>query len=206
MRYTLAVITFFLVFWFETSSSQGWIEYANLTDRFSINFPSEPKIEEITYLSEFDATYPARIYSVSENDAFYSVTVVDFTDAQEIHASMEKTEAATSSATWINDQRAAVARAATEFRNRGGEVTHDAWSHIDRVEGHQLQITNTDSSRTYAAMYMNGDASRVYILEATVAPRSIPPGQFQQSLGFLDLSGDRIRYQLSANGCTIRPE
>ena len=203
MRYKhLHAISFLLLF-SGISNAQGWMEYVNLNDFFSINLPGDPEINETTYLSEFDATYPARIYTVQSEKSLYSVTVVDFTDAQAIHAAMEKTEAATSSSTWINDQRAAVARAAREIRSRAGEITHDAWSHIDRVEGLQLQITNSDNSRTYAGIYMNGNSSRLFILEATVAPRSMPPGQFQQSLGFVNSTGNRIRYQLSANGCTI---
>tara|TARA_B100000530_G_C15913815_1_gene470443 strand:- start:165 stop:776 length:612 start_codon:yes stop_codon:yes gene_type:complete len=203
MRYKKLYIVSFLVLFSGISNAQGWTEHVYLNDFFTINFPGDPEINETTYLSEFDATYPARVYTVNSQQSLYSVTVVDFTDAQAIHAAMEKTEAATSSATWINDQRAAVSRAAREMRSRGGEITHDAWSHIDRVEGLQLQMTNSDNSRTYAGIYMNGNSSRLFILEATVAPRSIPPGQFQQSLGFVDSSGNRIRYQLSANGCTI---
>ena len=65
----------------------------------------------------------------------YSVTVVDFRESERIHAEMEKTEAASGANAWINDQRASVARAARQFRQRGGEVTYDAWSHIDLVEG-----------------------------------------------------------------------
>ena len=63
---------------------------------------------------------------------------------------------------WEIDIRASVAYAATSFRQRGGEVTYDAYHYIDRIEGHQLQITNEDNSRTYAAMYLH--ARRLYIV------------------------------------------
>ena len=117
---------------------------------------------------------------------------------------MDKTEAATGPTNWLYDQRASVARAAREFRQRGGEVTYDAWSHIDRAEGLQLQITNTDGSRTFAGIYLNGNTSRLYVLEATVAARSPLPGLFQQSLRLLNEEGsERIRYLLSAHGCSI---
>lgn len=187
------------------SFAQEVFDSAGRADLFSVNFPSEPEVEEISYLSEFDAIFPARVYTAQVNSNRYSVTVVDFTDSEKIHAEMEKTEAASGSNAWINDQRASVARAAREFRQRGGEVTYDAWSHIDLVEGHQLQITNTDQSRTFAGIYMNGNASRLYVVEATVAPGSPPPGQFQQSLRFLDENGERIRYRLSPNGCSVDP-
>ena len=103
---------------------------------------------------------------------------------------------------WLYDQRASVAYAARNFRLRGGEVTYDAWHHIDLVEGHQLQITNPDQSRTYAGIYLHG--SRLYILEATVPADALPQGLFQQSLSFLDEEGNRIRYRLRPDGSTTR--
>ena len=67
------------------------------------------------------------------------------------------------------------------------------WDYIDLVAGHQLQLTKPDQSRTFAGIYLH--ESRLYILEATVPPDSPPPGLFQQSVGFLDFSGRRVRYQ-----------
>jgi len=188
------------------SLAKNWFEYVSSTDRFGVNFPSEPEVREFDYASEFDATFPGRVYTARVGDNTYSVTVVDFTESERIHAEMEKTEAASGANAWINDQRASVARAAREFRQRGGEVTYDAWSHIDLVEGHQLQITNPDQSRTFVGIYLHGNASRLHVLEATVAPGTPPPGQFQQSLRFLDETGERIRYRLSPNGCTVLPD
>jgi hypothetical protein len=183
---------------------QGWFEYTNRIDRFSVNFPGEPEVEEFTYESEFDALFPARRYTVLDGSSQYSVTVVDFTDAQRIHAEMEKTEAASAANTYINDQRASVIRAAREFRQRGSEVTYDGWSHVERVEGEQLQLTNPDGTRTFAGIYLHNRARRLYVLEATVPAASPPPAQFQQSLGFLDEYGNRVRYQRDADGGVIR--
>ena len=188
-----------------TAAAQSWFEYVNREDRFGVNFPADPEVVEFEYTSEFDAIFPARTYGAERRGDRFSVTVVDFTDSQAIHAAMEKTEAASGSNVWINDQRASVARAAREFRQRGGEITYDAWSHIDLVEGHQLQITNADGSRTYAAMYFNGDSRRLFVLEATISPSSPPAGQFQQSLRFLNEAGERVRYRLSPNGCSLLP-
>jgi hypothetical protein len=187
------------------AQSQGWFEYVNIADRFGVNFPAEPMVEDFVYQSEFDAVYPARNYRVQRGPNLFLVTVVDFTDAERIHAEMDKTEAASGANSWINDQRASVARAARQFRQRGGEVTYDAWGHIDLVEGHQLQMTNPDRSRTYAGIYFNGNAQRLYVLEATIAPNAPPAGQFQQSLRFLDDDGNRVRYRLSPNGCSLEP-
>ena len=167
-----------------------------------MNFPSEPEVREFNYASEFDATFPGRVYTARVGDNTYSVTVVDFRESERIHAEMKKTEAASGANAWINDQRASVARAAREFRQRDGEVTYDAWSHIDLVEGHQLQITNDDQSRTYAAIYLHD--SRLYIVEATVPPNSIPPGFFQQSLQWIDEDGSRVRYRNYSDAIKVR--
>ena len=196
---------FFILMFSGPSFAQGWIEFVSQIDRFGVNFPGEPDVQQFNYESEFNAVFPARIYTVQFGGNHYSATVVDFTDSAQIHTSMERTEAASGPSNWLYDQRASVARAAREFRERGGEVTYDAWSHIDRVEGHQLQLTNADGTRTFAGIYQNGHVNRLYVLEATVAPESPAPALFQQSLRFLDEEGERVRYLLTTTGCAIDP-
>jgi len=186
-----------------TASAQGWHTYEARDQFFSVNFPAEPEITDSTYASEYGATLPARIYRVRNGASLHSVTVVDYTQAQRIYAELpDRTDEANNASLWLYDQRASVAYAARNFRLRGGEVTYDAWHHIDLVEGHQLQVTNPDQSRTYASMYLH--EGRLYILEATVPPGSLPQGLFQQSLSFLDQDGNRIRYQLFPDGSRKR--
>ena len=190
------------------SAHAQWFEYVNQTDRFTVNLPAQPEIREIVYRSEYEAEFPARVYSVSDGESRYAVTVVDFRRAQQIHAEKlvgeRESEQIRGRNRWIADQRASVARAAREFRQRGGEVTYDAWGHLENVEGHQLQLTNPDGSRTFVAIYLHGQASRLYVLEGTVPGNMPPPGQFQQSLRFLDENGARIRYALEPDGSTTR--
>ncbi|MFL2546995.1 MAG: hypothetical protein ACJ0SL_06495 [Candidatus Rariloculaceae bacterium] len=186
--------------------AQGWFQFVSIEDRFSVNFPEEPEVEAFDYVSEFNAVFPARRYTAEVGGSQYSVTVVDFRESERIHSEMEKTEAASGANAWINDQRASVAKAAREFRERDAVVTYDAWSHIDLVEGHQLQLTNPDESLTFAGIYLHGHANRLHILEATVPPGYPPPGQFQQSINFLSDAGERIRYELSPNGCSFDPD
>jgi hypothetical protein len=45
------------------SYGQEWVEYANREDRFTCNFPSQPKVTETIYRSEHGADLPARVYS-----------------------------------------------------------------------------------------------------------------------------------------------
>jgi hypothetical protein len=65
---------------------------------------------------------------------------------------------------------------------------------VDLVEGQQLQLTNNaDQSRPFVFIAMHLD--RLYIFEGTVPPGRPEPGLFQQSVGFLDYKGRRVRYQ-----------
>ena len=185
--------------------AQGWFEYTNEADFFGINLPAEPIVEEFMWQSDFIAMYPARRYTVEVDGDRYLTTVVDFTDAKQIHEAMDNPEAASGPTNWIYAERSSVAAVAREFRERGSEVTYDAWSHLDRVEGHQIQLTNPDGSRTYAGIYLNANRHRLVFVEATVAAGSRPPIMFQQSLHFLDDDGQRIRYLLSTNGCVVDP-
>lgn len=181
--------------------AQGWVEFLDRDRFFGVNLPTEPDVSDIEYSSAHDAVFPARVYTVEDGDKFYAVTIVDYTDAQRIHAERaDRTEASRNE--WIKDVRASVAHEAWNFRKRGGEVTYDAWSDIERVEGHQLQITNPDQSRTYAGIYLHD--SRLFVLEATVPASWPPPILFQQSLHFFDEEGARVRYDLDPNGNTTR--
>ena len=188
----------------EPSLAQEWIEFASPEDRFTCNFPGEPNIAETTYLSEYGADLPARVYSATQGQSRYSVTVVDYNQSQPILT--EKAEACppgaepctgsttTGAGYWRNDVRGAIVHASGQFMQRDVELTDYMWNFIDLVEGHQLQLTNnTDKSRTYASIYMH--ENKLYIAEGTVPAGYPEPGIFQQSLGWLDENGIGLRYQ-----------
>jgi hypothetical protein len=162
------------------AAAQGWVHFADREELFSVNFPHEPMIAEISYHSEYHVELPAKVYTASDDRVSYEVTVVNYEDTQ------------------VVDVRGSIAYAAWNFRKRGGDITFDAYAQIDRIEGHQLQFTNSDSSRTYVAIHLH--KSRLYILEAAAPEGTPPPGHFQQSLSILDETGERIRYNLDADG------
>jgi hypothetical protein len=174
--------------------AQEWSEFTSRMDRFTVNFPGQPKVQELTWPSEYGAVFPGRTYSYEQGPNRYSITVIDYTDAERIHAERpNRTDAETGGAYWQVDVQASIAYAATKFRQREGvKVTYDAYHYIDLVSGHQLQLTNADQSRTFVGIYLH--ENRLYILEATVPPRAPQPGLFQQSLSFLDEAGSRVRY------------
>lgn len=185
--------------------AQDWTEYVSREDRFVTQFPGVPEVREISWDSEYGAVFPGRVHALDINGRHYSVTVIDYSDAEAIHAARTNFTEADDPASyqyWRIDKIASVAYAATQFRRRGGEVTYDAWHHIDRVPGHQLQITNPDGSRTFAGIYLHQD--QLFIIEVT-APRGTPPqGMFQQGLRFIDEEGRIIRYQWDENDRLVR--
>jgi hypothetical protein len=93
--------------------------------------------------------------------------------------------------------------AAWSFLKRDAKVTHYAYYNSDRVEGRRLQLTNLDRSRTFAAIHMH--ENRLYILEGTVPAGAPPPGLFQQSLGFIDKAGNRVRYEVTYSNAYPAP-
>ncbi|HEY5622918.1 MAG TPA: hypothetical protein VIV14_04080 [Gammaproteobacteria bacterium] len=187
------------------AAAQSWVQFESLEDRFRVNFPAEPIVEPIEYLSEFDAILPARRYTAETDSGVFIVESVDFTDAARVHAEMDKFSAADFPTQWINDMQASVARAARQYRQRGGEINYDAWAHVDRIAGHQLQITNEDGTVTYVGIYLDGHSRHLHVLEATVPPSAPPPVQFQQSLEVLNADGMQVRYEMTPEGCSYDP-
>ena len=198
-----------LMLWPGFVLAQGWIEYANVEEGFFVNFPGEPKVEETTWESEYEATFPARVYSVDTDQGRYSVTVVDYRDAERIHTELVRERGCPPGAEtcsggpasfgggigigyWRIDVQASMVYGAWQFLQRDAEVTHFMWNSIDFVEGLQLYLTNPDQSHTFASLYLHAD--RLYILEATTPEGVRGAGLFQQSLVFLDEEGNRIDY------------
>jgi hypothetical protein len=197
------------------AAAQEWIEYASRNDFFSINFPGEPRIQSITWVSEQGAEFPGRVYSVENGPNRFAITVVDYTEAERINTERAKNcppdaqTACSGSPTmgvgaWIVDLQGAMSFAMARFLTReGSRVTFFGWFYQDLIEGLQAQITNADSSRTFVATHMHND--RLYVIEGTVPVRAPQPGHFQQSMQFLDPEGKTIRYETVYSNRYPRP-
>ncbi|MBI3048050.1 MAG: hypothetical protein HYY76_07030 [Acidobacteria bacterium] len=139
------------------ASAQEWIEYASRRDFFSVNFPGEPAIRDVTYETEYGLTLDGRVYSVEDATGRYSVTVIDYSDAEKMHtARAAACKAAGGDGDSCNnpgrgDVRGAMVHASWSFITRGSEVTHFALYNADLVEGIRLQLLNKDGSRTCSA-------------------------------------------------------
>ena len=142
----------------------------------------------------------------------YSITFVDYTQAERVHTEMAKAlncvpgapqgqctaaiagtdSAAQGVGAWKYDVLGALDHASEAFLKRDAKVTYFAWATIDRIVGRQIHLTNPDQSRTFVQIHML--ENRLYIFEATVPPRAPEPGLFQQSPRFLDAYGKPVRY------------
>ena len=192
------------------SFAQEWIEYSNRVDFFSVNLPNEPSAREITYKSEYGITFPGHVYTSTDGPKRYSVTVVDYTQAEKKHAELVKNcrtsggEGDQCNERSGTDLHGAIIFADWNLIQKAAKVTHFVYTNADRVEGHELHLANADGSRTFAAIFMH--ENRLYILEGTVPANAPPPVIFQQSMRFLDKEGKSIRYQSPyANGFPAPP-
>jgi hypothetical protein len=198
--------------------AQQWTEFVSKEDGFMINFPGPPRATPSIYKSQFGADLPARVYSASLGPSRFSLTVVDYRPIEKILTEKAKScpegaetclggtnpGSSTGAGYWKIDRAGAIVYATWQFMQRDAVVTDLIWTNIDLVEGHMLQLTNKDKSRTFASIFMHED--RLYIGEATVPAGSPEPGLFQQALGWVDKNGDSIRYlTLYHNGFPAPP-
>jgi hypothetical protein len=196
MRLTSLVPTAFILFMSGPAFAQEWIEYISQADAFSINFPAEPEVTEVRFPSEYGVDLPARVYSHTGRAGKYTVTVVDYSNARKLHAERLdgcKAYPNTCANPWANELRGAIDFGLWDLLQRDAKLTHYAYYNSDRVEGRRLQLLNSDKTRTFAAIHLH--KNKLYIFEGTVPPGAAPPGLFQQSVGWVDPEGNRVRYE-----------
>ena len=194
MRVAFLMAALCVIFSAQPALAQDWTEYENRVDRFTVPAPGEPKVDTIAWDSEYGAKFPGRVYTWTPRRARYSVTVVDYSDAERIHSELNHVAYRGGPGYWTIDIMASIDYAATRYRQKPGvKVTYDAWHYIERVPGHELQLTNPDESRSYVGIYLH--ENRLYIIDATAANNDVPPIIFQQSFGFLDAEGKPVQYR-----------
>jgi hypothetical protein len=186
-----------------SAAAQEWQLYVSRPDNFSINFPGTPQVTETTWQSQLNYTLPARVYKADRGQERYSVTVVDYSSLEQQgiarwkqcppgNAQCRDGGSTIGPGYWKQDERGALVYAASKYLRPPYEVTYYAWDWQDMVEGTSLQLKSPDGRRTlvYFAMHER----KLYILEGSVPDGYPEPGLFQQSLGWLDKDGNRIRY------------
>ncbi len=173
------------------AQAQEGSPYLAFEDLFSADFPIAPTVRENTYTTELGIILPARVYMAEDDFGKYSVTVVDWRDADELYetflAGCQDCDGA-----MPNDIRGAALHAAFGFVSRGGEVTYLGQMDTEEVQGVRIHLLNEDGSRTYGTTHWH--EYRLYIIEATAPPSAPPPNSFPVSIGFIDEEGRRVRY------------
>src|SRR5262245_45530980 len=190
-----ALVAASLLLFSTAGAAQEWVEYASRTDMFTVNFPGQPTVEDIKWETEYRITIPGHVHKYDAKGEQYSVTVVDYSDVQKIHADRVKGCTGypdTCGNPYVAELRGAIDYAAWTFIKRDAKVTYFAYGNTDRIEGRRIQLTNPDRSQTFVAIHMH--ENRLYSREGTVPAGIPPPALFQQSLGFLDKNGVRVRY------------
>ena len=188
------------------AAAQEWELYQSLEDTFEVNFPGTPTITETTYTTVLDYELPARVYSAERAPGRYTMKVVDYSglgalgDARSDECVSGNAQCRKNNSDdigngyWKHDERSAMMWATSQLVRAAEEVTLLAWEWQDRVEGHALNLTNADGSRTFA--YVTMHEHKLYIMEGTVPAGYPEPGLFQQSLGWIDSEGNGVRYDL----------
>ena len=204
MRWIPGIPAALILFISVPASAQDWARLVSPEDGFSANYPGQPKIEAITYTTEYRQSLPARVYSAADSLGRYSTMVVDYRNIERLHSDRAAKCLAARGAnlqdgdSCQNDFRVDVA-GATDFavssfiKRDGVKVTHYMYYFVELVSGRLLQMTNADQSRTYAAIHQH--AGRLYIHQATVPPGMPEPILFMQSLAWADDKGLAIRYR-----------
>ena len=91
MRVSPVVSVALILFISGSAFAQDYVEYKSQQDRFTNNFPGDPKITDTVFVSQFGHRLPARVYSVelARNHRF-SVTVVDYSRITELGLEKQK--------------------------------------------------------------------------------------------------------------------
>jgi hypothetical protein len=153
-------------------------EWSNRDDRFTVNFPAEPTRQDMPYKTAKGTNLIAHVYTAqapasSIQAGTYSVTVVDYSSAQD--------ELAT-----------AIDEASVAIRAKG-MAKYDEPGAIDQMKSQRLTIETADKRRIFAEVVAEG--GRLYVVQANTALNVPPPAQFQASIQILDDKGMRIRYR-----------
>jgi hypothetical protein len=202
MRLTAILLT--LLLWPALAIAQEWQEFTFKQDGFSINFPAPPQITEIKWTSQLRYTLPARVYSATKGQERYTATVVDFSGLEQQgvarwkqcppgNAQCRDGGQTIGPGYWKQDERGAMAFAVAKYMKDPQYTISDyAWEWQDMVEGYSLRLLSKDKRRVL--VYVAQHNRKLYILEASAPESTFEPGLFQQSMGYLDETGNRIRY------------
>ena len=203
MRRFTFVLTFILSI-SGVAAAQEMADFVNLADGFKVTLPGQPTMTNAMWTSEHGYPLPAHVYTLNRGNERYKITVADYRYIEQEGikraqgcnppANICTGNANTGEGFWKHDVRGATIFGALSLIKRDGvRVSDMVWAQHNRIEGIELQLQNTDGSRTYGYIAMH--AMKLYITEATM-PRTSPPATlFQTSMEFVDPMGATYAYQ-----------
>lgn len=149
------------------AAAETWQEYVYGQYGFAVSFPGTPKSENLQYRLPDGSSVPARVYSVTQADGDYRVTIADFSSRPE------------SENTILDDAEINL--------KRTGNVKVELPARVQAVFGRQLSLNLRDGSHISAALFIY--QHRLYQIAATASPPAAMAGssdaiRFQQSLRF----------------------
>lgn len=145
--------------------------YSNPENRFSVIFPSAPKVRDISFTTHRGDAVSAKQFYVEDNAAQYLVTVV---------------HVPTGPAT----DEPLVEHAAEQLRKRGDILFQYKFNYDPGVPGRQLNIRESNGRQLRSSMYMWDH--RLVIAESSAPMGSSAGLQFEQSIMLLDAKGDDL--------------
>ena len=159
------------------AAAQGWKEYTYPQFSFGISFPAEPTVETKSYQTADGTAAEARVYSVAQPNAVFTMTVVDLSGVQ--------------------TEEKAVIDHAIQTLSQSGEIKLDIPHRISRVYGRQLSITGRDGSHASIALFYH--QKRLYQIQGLALPSgedgTADAIRFQQSLIFTNNAANRTLFE-----------
>ena len=145
--------------------------YVDKELRFAAQFARAPTVEHTTYTNRSGDTLPARRFWIADATNLQSVTVAEASKAFPIDLNL-------------------LEHAADELRQRG-EIKFQADDNYDPgVPGRQFDILQPDGRQLRAFAYMQD--YKLYIVESSGEPGSVPAFLFAESFTLLDEKGEPI--------------
>ena len=126
--------------------AQGWTECENRVDRLRCLHLANRRLKRFPGTPN-TAQFPGRVYRWEQGRARYSLTVVDYSDAERIHSELGHIAYQGGPGAGRSTSCRRVDAAAARWE-AGRLVAYDAWHYIERVTGHELRLTNSDSRRS----------------------------------------------------------
>ncbi|HEY4265641.1 MAG TPA: hypothetical protein VGM72_10000 [Micropepsaceae bacterium] len=158
------------------ATAQSWKEYTYPQYAFAVSFPAEPVVETKSYQTADGTGAEARVYSVAQANAVFTMTVVDLSG--------------------IQTEEKAVIDHAIRTLSQDGDVKLDIPHRISRVYGRQLSIAGRDGSHASIALFYH--QKRLYQIQGLALPGEDATAdaiRFQQSLIFTNNAANRTLFE-----------